>query len=317
MGDTVYSIARKRGIDVKTLIKRNNIKPPYLIHEGQILYLIEKKALKDSSLPTEMVKSPSLLTISKTVLPPISSVEKLKNYKVEAGDTLYSIAWNRELDVDTLIKCNNLKSPYLIYEGQILNLLEEKQVNSSLLHPEIVKNDLASQKTGKKKSFIITSQNNIKNSGEKVVDKKTTTYAGNLHKKKAVQKTVKARKISHWRWPAKGKLTERFLASKLGMKGISITNQRGTAIYATAPGRVVYAGNGLRGYGQLIIIGHNDGYLSAYAHNEKLLVHENEQIKEGQKIAIMGDSGTNSVHLYFEIRYRGKSVDPLRYLGKR
>lgn len=101
------------------------------------------------------------------------------------------------------------------------------------------------------------------------------------------------------------------------MKGISLTNQRGTAIYASAPGIVVYAGSALRGYGNLIIIKHNNNYLSAYAHNEKLLVKENEKISEGQKIATMGDSGTENVHLHFEIRYRGKAVDPERYLPKR
>ncbi len=112
-------------------------------------------------------------------------------------------------------------------------------------------------------------------------------------------------------------MSKSFSASQAGMKGISISNQRGTAIYATTSGQVVYAGSGLRGYGNLIIIKHNYDYLSAYAHNEKLLVGENEQIKAGQKIALMGDSGSDSVHLHFEIRYRGKSVDPLRYLTKR
>ena len=101
------------------------------------------------------------------------------------------------------------------------------------------------------------------------------------------------------------------------MQGISIVNKRGTTVRAAASGKVVYAGSGVRGYGNLIIIKHNHDYLSAYAHNETLLVRENEQIKEGQKIALMGDSGSDHVNLHFEIRYRGKSVDPLRYLPKR
>ncbi|SUB37168.1 outer membrane antigenic lipoprotein B [Pasteurella multocida] len=86
---------------------------------------------------------------------------------------------------------------------------------------------------------------------------------------------------------------------------------------AAAAGRVVYAGNALRGYGNLIIIKHNDDYLSAYAHNESILVKDQQEVRAGQQIAKMGSSGTNSVKLHFEIRYKGKSVDPTRYLPKR
>ncbi|WP_413699852.1 peptidoglycan DD-metalloendopeptidase family protein [Psychromonas sp. KJ10-10] len=137
--------------------------------------------------------------------------------------------------------------------------------------------------------------------------------------KKQSQKTelLQDKKISGWSWPAKGKVSKSFSASQSAMQGISIAGKRGSAIYVTASGKVVYAGNGLRGYGNLIIIKHNDDYLSAYAHNERLLVGENDDIKNNQIIAEMGDSGSGHVHLHFEIRYRGKSVDPSRYLPKR
>ena len=247
----------------------------------------------------------------------------LKSYRVKAGDTLYAIAWKMGLDVKTLAKRNNLKSPYTIFPGQRLNLKEKKQDKYSQPANTIVKSKPSSQKVDEKLSVRCTAQSCIKKVNNKVVDKKTKAYSSNhsneiaspVEKVKQVKTTAK--KISSWRWPAKGKLTKSFSASQAGMKGISIANQRGTAIYATTAGQVVYAGSGLRGYGNLIIIKHNYDYLSAYAHNESLLVRENEQIKAGQKIAIMGDSGTDNVHLHFEIRYRGKSVDPLRYLTKR
>ena len=251
------------------------------------------------------------------------SAGSLKSYRVKAGDTLYAIAWKAGLDVKRLAERNNLKSPYTIYPDQVLNLTVKKQGKYSQIPKTTAKSKPSSQKIDKKSPTRCTAQNCVKNANQKLVQQKTKAYSTEQSNEKVAQtekvKQVKTtgKKITTWRWPAKGKLTKSFSSSQAGMKGISIANQRGTAIYATTSGQVVYAGSGLRGYGNLIIIKHNYDYLSAYAHNEKLFVGENEQIKAGQKIAIMGDSGTDSVHLHFEIRYRGKSVDPLRYLTKR
>jgi len=240
-------------------------------------------------------------------------------YIVEKGDTLYSIAWRAKINVNTLIKRNNLKKPYIIRQGEVLTLK-----NSTVKVSTISQN--------KKKTTLnsCTTQSCQKNSKVKVVKKSTKAYSANTVDKKVIKKTVSqpvaikktvstpvANKVSDWRWPSEGKLVKTFANSTQGMKGISIANDRGTSIYAAASGQVVYAGSGLRGYGNLVIIKHNYDYLSAYAHNDKLLVKENEQVKMGQKIAVMGDSGTDSVYLHFDIRYRGKSVDPLRYLPKR
>lgn len=112
----------------------------------------------------------------------------------------------------------------------------------------------------------------------------------------------------------KGRVIKNFSAGDQGNKGIDIAGQRGQAVVATADGTVVYSGNALRGYGNLIIIKHNEHYLSAYAHNDQLLAKEGQTVQAGQKIATMGSSGTNSVRLHFEIRYQGKSVNPKRYL---
>jgi len=129
--------------------------------------------------------------------------------------------------------------------------------------------------------------------------------------------TDSATPVGSWRWPTDGKIIDNFSASEGGNKGIDIAGTRGQPIVATASGRVVYAGNALRGYGNLIIIKHNDDYLSAYAHNDTMLVREQQEVKAGQKIATMGSTGTSSVRLHFEIRYKGKSVNPLRYLPQR
>nr|WP_255722110.1 peptidoglycan DD-metalloendopeptidase family protein [Ectothiorhodospira lacustris] len=120
-----------------------------------------------------------------------------------------------------------------------------------------------------------------------------------------------------WQWPTEGQVVRRFDAQGTGKKGIAITGQRGQPVRAAAPGRVVYSGSGLVGYGKLIIIKHNDSYLSAYGHNEKILVNEGATVSAGQQIALLGDTGTDRPMLHFEIREDGKPVDPLRYIPDR
>ena len=117
-----------------------------------------------------------------------------------------------------------------------------------------------------------------------------------------------------WFWPAQGKITKRFSNKENGYKGLQITNRKGASVLAAAQGTVVYAGNALRGYGSLIILKHNDDYLSAYAHNSKLLVKEKQKVKAGQKIAEIGNSESPVTALRFEIRYRGQAVNPAKYL---
>ena len=116
-----------------------------------------------------------------------------------------------------------------------------------------------------------------------------------------------------WAWPAKGKVIAGF-SDTANLKGIDIAGAAGAAVHASAPGRVVYAGSGLRGYGKLIIIKHNATYLSAYAHNREILVKEGQQVTRGQKIAEMGNTDADQVKLHFEIRRLGKPMDPAKYL---
>ncbi|MFP5407699.1 MAG: peptidoglycan DD-metalloendopeptidase family protein [Gammaproteobacteria bacterium] len=118
-----------------------------------------------------------------------------------------------------------------------------------------------------------------------------------------------------WMWPAEGPVLGRFGAT--GGKGIDIAGERNTPVVAIAPGKVVYSGSGLRGYGRLLIVKHADEYLSAYAHNESILVKEGDTVAAGQKIALMGDSDADRVKLHFEIRRYGKPLDPLNFLPER
>jgi lipoprotein NlpD len=116
-----------------------------------------------------------------------------------------------------------------------------------------------------------------------------------------------------WAWPTRGKVISGF-SETANLKGIDIAGTAGQAVHASAPGRVVYAGSGLRGYGKLVIIKHNATYLSAYAHNREIIVKEGQQVTRGQKIAEMGNTDADQVKLHFEIRRLGKPMDPVKYL---
>jgi len=224
-------------------------------------------------------------------------------YTVQKGDTLYSIAFSAGKDFRELAKNNSIPSPYTIVPGQVVSLLEPSKprvtAKTNEKHP------------AKKSPHLQKSNKKLK----KELDKpKKRRYV----QKQANQKTSKSqgsanRKLS-WFWPAKGKIIQRFSNKENGYKGLQIANKKGSAVFAAAQGTVVYAGSALRGYGNLIILKHNDDYLSAYAHNSKLLVKEKQIVKAGQKIAEIGNSESSVTALRFEIRYRGKAVNPAKYL---
>lgn len=216
-------------------------------------------------------------------------------YIVKFGDTLLGIALQSDVSFSQMVLYNNLKSPYLIKEDQVLNLKQNQKVNDHKYSDQSRRNSKKTQKTQ-----------------QKVALKKPKSYS----KKSRLNKNG-TKPIIKWAWPSNGKLVKVFSFSDTELQGIRIVDKRDSAIDAAANGKVVYVGSGLRGYGKLIIIKHNNDYLSAYAHNDKLFVKEDQKVKKGQKIALMGDTGANKVYLHFEIRYKGKSVDPLQYLPKR
>jgi len=231
-------------------------------------------------------------------------------HKVKRGETLFAIAWQYSLDRKELAQINNITGGK-IYPGQLLNLTHR---NSS--------GDLAkiSQSKVFNKSRLLASLD------RDILSEVKKTKPISTSKSKKISKSVKNKKIKasvssnssvkQWLWPVNGQIIQHFSNRSNNSKGLDIAAKRGTPVRATANGKVVYSGSGLRGYGQLVIIKHNDVFLSAYAHNEKLHVQENEFVKAGQKIADLGSSGSDKDKLHFEIRYKGKPVDPLNYLPK-
>lgn len=217
--------------------------------------------------------------------------QRLGNVHIVAkGETLYSIAFACGEDVRTVAAWNHIRPPYTIYPNQVIRLTA----------PPVA--PTPPTRTVTKRPIQTTT--NIR----------ANTYSSAHHNVKS--KTINSQKIS-WQWPTKGKIISVYSAKDSGKKGLDIAGKSGQPIYAAASGVVVYSGSGLRGYGQLIIIKHNDTYFSAYAHNRRLLVKDDQKVNKGQHIADMGSTEADRPLLHFEVRRDGKPVDPMRYLPKR
>ena len=280
---------------------------------------------------------------------------KGNTYKVNKGDTMFLIAYLAGIDVKELAALNNMTEPYSLSLGQTLKIsncgtktvtttVPVKQpaaatttttaaVSTTPAEPAVTYTPGANgTQIGSDGTIIgpIKSGAGVANSAPAMVPVATTPVAPattpsvpttpvdntnstpiNAHVVAPIASNVA------WQWPTSGNIIQGFSDTDGGNKGIDISGSRGQSVKAAASGRVVYAGNALRGYGNLIIIKHNDDFLSAYAHNDKILVTDQQEVKAGQEIAKMGSSGTNTVKLHFEIRYKGKSVDPIRYLPRR
>ena len=244
-------------------------------------------------------------------------------YTVKRGDTLYAIAFRLGIDFRQLAARNGIKSPYTISIGQVLATSKPVVVASGQSRAR--GSASAQANSGTQSSKPKSKSSSSKGTATKAVSKpassatpKTKSVARTASKpqKKSASKSVEPnRPVSRWRWPSRGKVIRTFAANV--HKGIDIAGNRGDPVTSAAAGKVVYAGAGVTGYGSLIIVKHNDTYLSAYGHNERLLVSEGSVVNAGQQIATMGSSGTKSVKLHFELRRQGKPVDPLTLLPKR
>jgi len=313
-GDTLYSIAWRYEKDFRQIAEWNNIHPPYAIFPGQ--RLVMQPVSKDGTLlneqrPQVLVKSGSQHVVIDVESASSSGVDTAQHAtKVEAvkrshvlvrkSDTLYSIARREGFTHHQLARWNHIKSPYLLKPGQKLRLSPS---SDALGQTSIAQS--SSQPTVKP-----LAQNNIK---AVPLDNKKTVVRPQVN---MGNNDVLPTRVNKWHWPVKGRVVKKYKANDTSRKGIGIAGKKGQEINAAAGGTVVYSGNGLINYGNLIIIKHSHSFLSAYAHNKKLLVKEGESVKPGQAIAKIGDSGNGKPQLHFEIRRNGKPVNPLNYLPK-
>ena len=262
---------------------------------------------------------------------------KGNTYTVRKGDTMFLIAYISGLDVKELAALNNMKEPYNLSVGQTLKVSNGR--TQSVAQPAVAPQPQApvQQPVSTEPTVTYTpGANGTQYGSDGTITGPVKATAGGLPPVNTTpvnqpvqvqnqpvvsqpipQDNAPVASTIAWRWPTSGNVIQGFSSSDGGNKGIDIGGSRGQAVNAAAGGRVVYAGNALRGYGNLIIIKHNDDFLSAYAHNDSILVKDQQEVKAGQQIAKMGNTGTNDVKLHFEIRYKGKSVDPTRYLPRR
>ena len=246
---------------------------------------------------TEIKESSPVITTpsknNKNKAPKKSVRKKIDCYVVAKGDTLYSIAWRYNYDYKKLANWNNITPPYIIHLGKNICFKPTQKKKITRLKS---KPDNSRSLARKKKD----TNRNIKNDASVKNDKSS--------------KNISQGKIK-WFWPTQGRVVKS--NSPTSKKGMDISGSLGQTIKAAASGEIVYSGSGLVGYGKLIIIKHNDKFLSAYAYNSELLVKEGDEVKAGQKISKMGQDHTGRNMLHFEIRLNGQPVNPLRHLPKK
>ena len=224
-------------------------------------------------------------TVSDQSLGPNTRRLSADEYRVQSGDTLAAIAFRFGIDYRELARINGIENEDKIYSGQIL-----RTKGSPVAKP----------------SSVVSKKKSLPKSASKPTSKPESD---------PVPKQVPTNFV--WSWPYSGKLLAGFSSKEGGNKGIDLSGKLGDPIKAAADGQIVYAGSGLLGYGNLVIISHGQDFLSAYAHNSRILVKENQQVKAGDVVAELGNTGATLPMLHFEIRKDGKPVNPLGYLPKR
>jgi len=322
-GDTLYSIAWRYEKDYRQIAQYNDIESPYAIYPGQRLRMqaadkdgtttedVRPQVLTEATTGAAIVIEDSSSTNSAAIelssrqstdrpladnqsLPVIKPKPKPTHTSVRKNETLYAIAKREGYSHHQLARWNHLRSPYLLKPGQKLRLSPP----ASSLGQAIP--DKATGQVG----------------GESVVVS-TQAVSRPLPDSASPPVVVKALplKIDRWHWPVKGRVVQTYRVNDTARKGIHISGKFGQPVKAAAGGTVVYSGNGLINYGNLVIIKHSHSFLSAYAYNQSLLVKEGDSVKRGQAIAKMGKLDAKA-RLHFEIRRNGKPVNPLHYLPK-
>ncbi|SFI83917.1 peptidoglycan DD-metalloendopeptidase family protein [Nitrosomonas sp. Nm34] len=323
-GDTLYGVALRHGIDYKELAQWNGVVNPNALKIGQEIDLSVPSKQKLVSQQEKVVIPEQATTVQPTlysVSQPILPYEKTKQLPPSASQP------DVEASASSIVaEPKGIKLPYS--ETAVAQVRVSNSTSTSLptkaetvaIAPVIQKPEIAST-IQKAETVSVTPK--IEPKAETIA---VTPATPNIAMAPTTQKIVEnespprssSQKVEanrsniKWSWPAHGQLLSRYTEKT---KGVSISGQPGQPVLASADGTVVYSGSGLRGYGKLIIVKHNNTYLSAYGHNSKILVREGETVTKGQKIAEMGNTDSDIVKLHFEIRERGKPVDPLKFLS--
>ena len=299
-GDTLYALAKKHGLSVSEIAALNGLMEPYQLSVGQKLLLKSK---------TEPVETADVLQVNKpkNMVQTTTRVE-LQEIVVARGDTLYSISRKYSIPVNDLAVMNKLTPPF------------ELSVEQKLRVPNLAEASVA------RNSKTVTA-NVVKTEGKGVVaEKQTTTKTVAAQPVKKISSdptkklpTISARSSSKFAWPVRGKILSAYGAKSNGLfnDGINISATRGTAVKAAENGVVAYAGNEVKGMGNLVINQHDGGWMTVYAHMDSMNVRRGHKVSVGQKIGTVGETGkVDSPQLHFEIRKGTKAYNPSSYLKK-
>jgi lipoprotein NlpD len=240
-------------------------------------------------------------------------------YRVRRGDSLHAIAFNLGLDWRDIARWNNISAPYVIYPDQMLRVAEAP-LRGAVTTTGTGPAPSVSERSSERAVQTTPSQPAGTQAPATPAPKPTTPVtepAVTSVKPPATGSGASTADPSRWLWPTDGRLLSTFKAGDPSRNGIELAGSEGQSILASAAGEVVYSGNGLIGYGELIIIKHSDRMLSAYGHNRKRLVAEGQAVSAGEKIAEMGRDERNRALLHFEIRRGGTPQDPMKYLPRR
>lgn len=290
-GDSVYAIARRYGVPMRRIIEINGLNPPYMLYPGQTL-----------RMPAQEV------------------------YHVARGDTLYGISRSFGVNMNTLARVNKLSPPYTIYPGQALVL--PGRVETAVADARATSRPAPARSSGDQRSapppLLVDRQTTGTSSSPKPAPESTSASTSSKTKvakasspPKAVDTAPPARSSTRFGWPVQGKIISGFGPAGKGLHndGVNIAVPEGTPVRAAENGVVVYSGNELRGFGNLLLLKHDGGWMTAYAHNRALLVERGATVRRGDVIAHSGQTGNvDRPQLHFEIRKGSKAVDPMDHL---
>ena len=294
-GDTLYSLAKKYGVSSEDIAKINSLKDPYVLTVGQKLNIpvkTEKPSIQNVSIPRSDLSSAESYKTTTRV--------ELEEITVSAGDTLYSLSRKYSIPVNDLAVMNSLSAPFSLSVGQKLkvpNLSPEQKLSST--------------------TPVSDTASGSQEGNTKVTNVKTKQKISSDPTKKLPQ--ISARSSSKFSWPVRGKILSNYGAKSGGLfnDGINIGASKGTAVKAAENGVVAYAGNEVKGMGNLIIIQHSGGWMTVYAHMDSMDVRRGTKVSVGQKIGTVGATGkVDEPQLHFEIRKGTKAYNPSSYLKK-
>ena len=285
-GETLYSVSKKYNISLRDLIKENDLTPPYNLKSGT--------KLKTSSLTPQKI------------------------HEVKNGETLYSISRAYNMRIDDLVEINDLPKPYNVRVGEKIKIVSDNSLpQNATKEVTITKTTFDTKNLSKAQNLPLTNNIAAKNDDSKPINykpipPKPETKTLNFS---AIEKSLD--KFNHFSWPIKGQVISKFGPKSGGLynDGINIKAKEGDEVSASEDGMVAYVGNELKGYGNLIIVKHSSGWITAYAHLKNSLVKRGQKVNKGEKIATVGSTGNvTSPQLYFGLRKGRDAVNPQNYL---